>query len=131
MLRETSEIAVVMNVTSAPSNPNSMATDRPLCRAVTISATDATGTRHSFAAMGTLSLGLPVQIRQAFLEIQGRPDSLQRQSQLHHRKSHLRLDADDHRNGAAQSKHVRDGPHHARGERIDHVEHRYIDDHAT
>src|ERR1051325_10621585 len=92
MLGDTSEMAAAMSVTSAPSKPNSWAMERPIWRAVTMSRADPIGTRVSFDIV-KVPLELPVQMRQALLEVQGRADAFERQPQLHHRKRHVGLDA--------------------------------------
>src|ERR1051325_6308510 len=97
MLRETSEMAAVMSVMSAPSKPISVAIERPSCRAVTMSAAQVMGTCVSFAPITTVPLAVPIQIRQAFFEVQGGADAFEHQAQLHHRKGHLGLDADNDR----------------------------------
>src|SRR5438445_6647966 len=124
MLRETSEIAAAISVASALSKPNSTASERPSWRAVTMSAADEMGTRVSIVVINR-PLELPVQMGQALLEVQGRVNPFERQAQLHHRKGHLGLDADDYRLGSAQSKHVRDAPQRARGEGINHIQDRH------
>src|SRR6266550_562224 len=70
-----------------------------------MSASAAMDTRVSFGVM-QIPLGFPIQIRQPLLEVQSRADAFERQAQLHHRKRHLGLDADDDCFGAAQSQHV-------------------------
>src|SRR6266566_5103305 len=127
MLRDTSEMAAVIKVTSTPSKPNSWASKRPCCRAVTMSSTDAIVTRVS---LGTtkLPLGALIEIGQAFLEIQGRADPFQRQTQLDHRERHFGLDPDDDSLGSAQAQHVRNRPQSARRERIDDIQHCYVND---
>src|SRR6266571_5021389 len=123
MLRATSEMAAATSVTSVPSKPNSVARERPRWRAVTMSRADVISTRVSFGMM-KVPLGLPVQIGQTFLKIQCRADPFEGQAQLHHRKGHVGLDADDDRLSPAQSKHVRNGPERSRGKRINDVQHR-------
>src|SRR6266576_3236972 len=121
MLRDTSEMAAAMSVTSAPSNPSSLAMERPVWRAVTMSNAHVIGTRVSFDIV-KVPLELPVQIRQAFLKVQRRADAFERQPQLHHRKRDVGLDADDDGVGPAQLEHVRNGPQRARGEGINDIE---------
>src|SRR5439155_15950954 len=70
------------------------------------------------------------KIRQALLQIQGRGDTLEVEAQLHHGKSHLRLNADDHGLGAAQPDHVRGVPEHAGRERVHDVDGRDVHDDA-
>src|SRR5213593_1112018 len=105
MLRDTSEIAVEISVTAWASKPSSLAKARPACRAATTSWAVVIGTRSS-VSVSMVFPDLLVEIAQALLEIQGRPDSDQRQPQLHHTEGYLRLDADDDRFSPAQSEHV-------------------------
>src|SRR5882757_1203166 len=97
MLRAISEMAAATRVTSAPENPRASAISRPCWRAVTMSIVDRTSTRTSLFGGLCMLLGLLVQERQSLLEVEGRADPLEGQAQLHHRKSHFRLDAHDHR----------------------------------
>src|SRR5258708_11724567 len=129
MLRETSEIAASISVNSTPSNPSSAASARPFWRAVTISLAEVIGTWPSLDIL-RVPVDVSVQIGQTFLEVERCSDPFQRQTQLHHRKCDLRLDAHDNCFRPAQFEHVRDGAQSASGERIDDVEHGHIDDHA-
>src|SRR5436190_19930850 len=86
------------------------------------------GTRVSGTAAVPLQAG--AQDGKAFLEIQRRDDTVQIQSELHHRDRDFRLNPDDDRLRAAQPGGMSDAADGARGERIEHVERRQIDDHA-
>src|SRR6266446_4745476 len=130
MLRATSEMAAAMSVASAPSKPISVARERPFWRAVTMSRADMIGTRVSFA-ITKVPLQLPVQISQAFLQVQRRANPLEGQAQLHHGKGHVGLNAHDDRLSPAQPKHVRNGAQRARGEGINDIQHSHINDDAA
>src|SRR6267378_7624878 len=124
MLRASSEMAVAMSVASLTEKPVCSATARPCWRAVTTSLSDAIRICVS-AAKAPAPLvdapGLLLQIRQAFLQIECSGNVFERQSELHHRKGHLRLDADNDGSSTAQADHVRDLEQGARGKRIHHV----------
>src|SRR4051812_27971558 len=95
MLRATSEMAVAISVTSAPLKPSSSASERPRWRAVTISTAEWIGVVVS-VSIDRNSLCFHRQIGEAFLEIQRGAHSFERQAQLNHGKSDVRLNADDH-----------------------------------
>src|SRR5690348_1050936 len=109
MLRATSDMAVAIKVRSDPSKPNSSAKARPFWRAVTMSAAELMATRASFSMFQVL-LGQPVEIGQPLFQIQGGPHPFQRQAQLHHRKGHVRLNANNDGLRPAQFQHVCNGP---------------------
>src|SRR4051794_15210632 len=107
MLRASSDTAVAMATRSLPENPSLIASCRVLCRALTTSASVATGMRVSSGNLAALPYPAPQQ-RQTFIEVERRRHSLQRQPQLHHRHRHLGLDADDDGLRAAQTDHMSD-----------------------
>src|SRR6266581_4613321 len=110
MLRAISEMAAAMTVWSPLENPASAASSRPFCRALP---------------------ALPIQKGEPLLEVECGRDALERQAELHHREGDLGLDADDHRFGPAQPRHVRDVAQRADGEGIHDVERRHVDDHTA
>src|SRR5262249_20479003 len=73
----------------------------------------------------------PIQERQTFLEVEGGRHVLQRQTELDHREGDLGLYPNDHRVGAAQANHVGDVAQRARGEGVEDVHRRHVDDDAT
>src|SRR4051794_1984623 len=109
MLRAISEIAVASSVRSVPLNPRPEASSRAFERATTTSSSRSIGTRIS-AATGIALLERRMQVREALLEVERGVHVLEREPELHHRERHLRLDADDHRLGAAQARHMGDPP---------------------
>src|SRR2546421_3815991 len=141
MLRAISEMAAAMAVWSPLENPASAASSRPFCRALTTSTSDVTATSSSSATgapTGTPSLhtvealpALPIQKGEPLLEVERGRDAFERQAELHHREGDLGLDADDHRFGAAQPRHVRDVAQRADGEGIHDIEGRHVDDHTA
>src|SRR5947207_1517233 len=136
MLRAISEMAAAMTVWSPLENPASAASSRPFCRALTTSTSDVIGTSSS-SATGAPSLfvealpALPIQKGEPLFEVERGRDALERQAELHHREGDLGLDADDHRFGPAQPRHVRDVPQRADGEGVHDVERRHVDDHTA
>src|SRR5437762_7291835 len=92
MLRAISEMAAAITVWSPLENPASAARSRPRCRAVTTSTSAAMGISKSSptvdasrsAALDS-ELGLDVEERQAFLQVEGGRHALERQPELHHR----------------------------------------------
>src|SRR5947199_6355197 len=137
MLRAISEMAAAMTVWSPLENPASAASSRPFCRALTTSTSDVIGTSSS-SATGYPSLpafeplpALPIQKGEPLFEVERGRDALQRQGELHHREGDLGLDADDHRFGPTQPRHVRDVPQRADGEGVHDVERRHVDDHPA
>src|SRR5215210_9551226 len=127
MLRATSEIAVASSVWSVLLSSRSPASSRARWRAVTTSASDSIAIRLS-ACTGERLLQLVAQERQPLLEVERGLHVLELHPELDHREGDLRLDADDHRLGAAQARHARDALQRARDERIHHVERGDIDD---
>src|SRR5580704_11311681 len=113
MLRASSEMDVAMSVASPVEKPSSMARARPFWRAVTMSWSELMATRISPALTVRLSvrvLEFLSQVSQTFLQVQRRRNAFQCQPQLHHGKSHFRLNSHDNRLRAAQPNHVRDLP---------------------
>src|SRR3954470_13408857 len=107
MLRATSEMAVASSVRSVELKPRSPPIERACCRALTTSASVVIATRKaSLTVFGLLRDRL--QEREPLLEVQRGVHVLELHPQLHHRERDLGLDADDHRLGPAQARHVRD-----------------------
>src|SRR4051812_10523371 len=111
MLRASSEMAVATSVAWLAENPNCSAIIRPLYRAATRSLSDASGTWTSISSLGVTLAAMPrflpiIKISKTFLEIERGGDIFQRNSELHHGKGDLGLDADDHGLRAAQPDHV-------------------------
>src|SRR5881392_3892542 len=127
MLRAISEMAAAITVWSPLENPASAARSRPRCRAVTTSTSAVMGMSNWSATVETsrsavdAELGLDVEEREAFFQVEGRRDALEGEPELHHRECDLGLDPHDHRLGTAQSGHVCDVPQRADGKRIHHV----------
>src|SRR5712691_5637608 len=144
MLRANSEIAVAISVASVAENPTRDANARPCWRAVTMSLSALIGTTVSSAKArapspigangslrsGSLS-GLPVQVREALLQVERRSHPFERQTQLDHRKGNLRLNPDDHGLGPAQAGHVREVAQRAGREGVHHVQGGDIHDDAA
>src|SRR5213593_1622612 len=135
MFRASSEMAVVISTTSVDEKPRRVASSRPFCRALTISASEPTGTSSSSSPTGPglsgLSAGLPVEVAESLFEIEGGRNVLQHQAQLDHREGDFGLDADDHRLRAAEPDHVRDVPEDPCGERIHDIHCGDVDDDAV
>src|SRR5574341_8697 len=141
MLRAISEIAAAMTVCSPLENPATAANARPCCRASTTSTSAAIDRRSSSPTGGAARLpwlgferaffGAAIQEGEALLEVQHGRDALERQAELHHRERDVGLDADDHRLGAAQPRHVRDVAQRADRERVHHVECRDVHNDAA
>src|SRR5437773_9256885 len=123
MLRATSEMAVAIKVKSDPPKPNCIPSWRPFWRAVTMSDAQLMATRVSFC-MTHAPASHPAQVGQPFLEVQSSAHPFQGQSQLHHGKGHVGLDANNHRFGSAQFEHMGNGAQSACGKRIDDVQDR-------
>src|SRR6059058_5376679 len=119
MLRAISEMAAAITVWSPLENPTSAA--------MGISKSSPTVDASRSAALDS-ELGLDVEERQAFLQVEGGRHALERQPELHHRERDLGLDAHDHRFRTTQPRHVRDVAQRANGERIHHVERRDVHD---
>src|SRR5215469_13434714 len=98
MLRASSEIAVAISVESTAEKPSSSASARPCCRAETMSCSESMATRISpndTMAPSIRAFEPLIQVRQPFFQIERRRNTLQCQSQLHHGKSHFRLNPND------------------------------------
>src|SRR5438876_1170876 len=135
MFRDNSEIAVAISVASPDENPTRDANVRPCWRAVTMSLSTLIGTTVSSATArapspiaangsprsGSFS-GFSVQVREALLQVERRRHPFERQTQLDHRKSDLRLNPDDHGLGPAQAAHVGEVAQRADREGVDHVQ---------
>src|SRR5262245_28234244 len=126
MLRESSEMAVAMQIWSVAEKPSFAAIARPLCRAATMSWSDTIGIKTP-SSMRLVRPRKPVQEVKRFLQVQGGPDIGQAQAELDHREGHLGLDADDHRLRAAHLQDLADAAERAHGERVHDVEHRDVD----
>src|SRR5689334_11495791 len=105
ILRATSEMAVAIMVSSLPEKPNCSASARPCCRAVTISASELMEMCRSTDATRP-TLGLLVEVDQAFFQVQSGGNSFQHESELNHGKGHIRRNADDNGFRAAQFEHM-------------------------
>src|SRR6267143_6334944 len=127
IVRANSEIAVARRVESVETKPSSVANSRPFCRAATTSISALIGITASLAT-GRVSLRFLVQKREPFFQIQGCVHSLQRQSELNHRKCNFRLDPHDYGFCPTQPGHMSQVAQGARGKRVHHVEHRDIHD---
>src|SRR4051794_1665113 len=130
MLRATSEMAVAIRVWSVPEKPPAAAISRPFWRAATTSASAAIGIRASAVTDRALS-ARPAQELQPFLEVEGRRDAVERQAELDHGERDLRLNSDHHRLGTTQLGDIRDAPDRSRGKRIEDIERRQVDHHAS
>src|SRR5262245_16938078 len=81
---------------------------------------------------GTLTfVVLPVEEREALLEIESRRDVFQDESELDHGEGNLGLDAHDDGVRPAQADHVGDIAQGPSRERVDDVECRHVDDDPT
>src|SRR5215218_5724081 len=108
MLRAISEIAVASSVRSVLENPSPAPSERASWRAVTTSASVRIATRISSATDVRLLVELALEERQPLLQVERGVDVLEVHAELDHGERDLWLDADDHRLGAAQPRHVRD-----------------------
>src|ERR1041384_6117694 len=130
MLRAISEIAAAITVWSPALKPTCSASSRPCCRALTTSTSDAMVITTS-SDMIAARLDLTVEEHESFLEVQGGRHPFQREAELHYGEGDLRLDADDHRLGAAQPRHVREIAQRPYRERVHDVERGHVHDHAA
>src|SRR5256884_7307642 len=139
MLRAIAEMAAAMTVCSPLEKPATAANARPCCRASTTSTSAAIDRRSSSPTAARLLgfgfegafFGPASQEGQTFLEVEHRRNAFERQPELDHREGNVGLDADDHRFGAAQPRHVRDVAQRAHRERVHDVECGDVDDHAA
>src|SRR5829696_3195218 len=115
MLRATSEIAVASSVRSVLEKPRPAPIARASWRAVTTSASVRIATRTSSTGV-LLPVELPLQEREALLEVERRMHVLEVHAELDHRERDLGLDPHDHGLGAAQPRHVGDSAQRARDE---------------
>src|SRR5689334_23295919 len=111
MLRAISEIAVAILVRSEPPKPSSVANERPVCRANTMSAAELIETCVSRSICVTCSifkysLLQSVQMRQALFHIRRGLHALQIQTQLHHHTGNIGVDTDYDRFCSALFEHV-------------------------
>src|SRR5688572_16662722 len=129
MLRESSEIAVAIEIWSVEEKPIFEAIARPRWRAVTMSLSCEIATVTSSCMR---SAGFPhvVQDGDGFLEVERGPHVGEREPQLDHRERDLGLDADDDGLGAAHLENLADAAQRPDRERIHDVEHRDVDDDA-
>src|SRR5919197_3763898 len=130
MLRAISEIASAMIVWSVVENPMALASSRPFCRAVTMSVSRSMRTWTSPDTM-TAPVGKTAHAIEAFFEVERRGHPLEVEPELHHRERDFGLDADHDGVGAAQLRRIHDCPKRPRGERVEYVEGRNVDDHAS
>src|SRR6267142_3308425 len=130
MLRAISEIAAAITVWSPALKPTSSASSRPRWRALTTSTSDAM-VMASSSDMIAARLDLTVEEHESFLKVQRGRHPFQSEAELHHGEGDLRLDADDHRLGAAQPRHVREVAQRPHRERVHHVERGHVHDHAA
>src|SRR5919201_4449382 len=130
MLRAISEIASAMIVWSVVENPMALASSRPFCRAVTMSVSRSMGTCTSPDTM-TAPFGKASDVIETLFEIERRDHALETEPELHHREGDLGLDADHNRVGAAQLRGIYDCPKGPRGEGVEYVEGRDVNDHAA
>src|SRR3954447_12151422 len=129
MLRATSEIAVASSVWSVLVSSSPAASSRARWRAVTTSESDSIAIRVSAPSAVTVAQSPPVlQKREALFEVERGLDVVEVHAQLHHRERDLRLDADDHRLGAAQTGHLGDRAQGAGDERVHDVQRGDVDD---
>src|SRR5882762_6127454 len=90
-----SEMAAAITVWSPLENPASAARSRPRCRAVTTSTSAVMGMSKSSATVEAsrsaidAELGLDVEERQTFFQVEGGRHALERQPELHHRERDL------------------------------------------
>src|SRR5262245_13128712 len=119
MLRATSEMAVAISVASVALNPICSAFSRPSWRARTMSVSAAIDTTTPRSSIGGTGLRAAAQQLETLLEIERCIDVLHADAQLHHRERDLRLDPDEHRDGSAQARHVRDRAERPGSERVD------------
>src|SRR2546421_593287 len=139
MLRAISEMAAAMTVCSPLEKPATAANARPCCRASTTSTSAAIDRRSSSPTAARLLgfgfegafFGPASQEGQTFLEVEHRRNAFERQTELDHREGNVGLDADDHRFGAAQPRHVRDVAQRTHRERVHDVERGDVDDDAA
>src|SRR5262245_20650272 len=112
MLRESSEMAVAISVSSVPEKPMDTAISRPRLRAVTMSCSAWMGTQTSsgmrtpVAGAIAAAQGAVAEKLQGLFQVQRGGHAVQLQAQLGHGEGHLRLDAHDHRAGAPQAQHL-------------------------
>src|SRR5689334_5058263 len=130
MLRASSEIAVAIIVTSVVPKPYRSASDRPMLRAATTSASERITTHTSSTGMRDTGSPGSVEMCEAFLEVEHGRHAVEAEPELHHREGDLGLDADDHCLGAAKPDHLGHRAERPRRERVEHVEHRDVDDDA-
>src|SRR5215471_3352097 len=102
MLRATSEIAVVIIVTSVIEKSSFVARSRPAWRAATMSSAFSMATTTSSSVIGVSTRSAPVEKLETLFEIEGGVDVLETHAQLHHRERDIGLDADHDGFRAAQ-----------------------------
>src|SRR3954469_18011122 len=115
MLRAISEIAVASSVWSVPGISSPTASARARWRAVTTSASDSMVIRSACSGANVAGLlAVPLEQREALLEVERRLHVLEAHPELHHGERHLGLDAHDHGLRAAQPGHHGDPAQRAR-----------------
>src|SRR5215469_5342807 len=123
-----------MKVESTAEKPSSSASARPCCRAETMSCSEFMATRISpddTMATSICALEPLIQVRQTFFQIERRRNAFQCQSQLHHRKSHFRLNANDDSFRTSQADHLRNLLECPRCVGVHYVHRRHIDNHPS
>src|SRR5919204_894033 len=130
MLRATSEIAVATSVASVREKPSFAASARPSARAFTMSASASMAMRASSPIL-VHSLHTAFENRNALFEVERSVEGLEVELELHHRDGDVRLDAHDHRLGAAQLRRQRDRLERPCDKGIDHVQRCDVDDDAA
>src|SRR5688572_2624045 len=129
MLRESSEMAVAIEIWSVEEKPIFAAIARPRWRAVTMSLSCEMRTVTS-SCMRAAGFAHVVQDGDGLLQVEGRPHVREREPELNHGERHFGLDADDHRLGAAHLEDLSDAAERSDGERVHDVEHGDVDDDA-
>src|SRR5258708_15531914 len=130
MLRAIWETAAAITVWSPALKPTSAASSRECGRGLTTSTADAM-VMASSSDMIAARLDLAVEEHESFLKVQCGGHPLEGEAELDHGEGDLRLDADDHRLGAAQPRHVREVAQRSHREGVHHVERGHVHDHAA
>src|ERR671934_1178557 len=126
MFRAISEIAVATSVASVRVKPSSRASARPCARAGTMSTSDSSGTRISFAIV--VPSARPVEKRERLVEVEGRMEGFEVEIELRHGDRDVRLDSDDERLCASKPGGDGDGAEGASAEGVDDINPWAVDD---
>src|ERR1044072_591741 len=113
MLRASSEIAVAIIVTSVVPKPYRSASDRPMLRAATTSASERITTHTSSTGMRDTGSPGSVEMCEALLQVEDGRHAVEAQPELDHRERDLGLDADDARPRAPEPDPPRPPPEQA------------------